>query len=217
METLPTPVDLFSEDLAELCEADEAMLRRSLEHPSHDSNKIRVALIPDVETMSWHHAREDFVAQEILRREPKVKGLHIQCDSGNRVWCIWSRFFGNASTDGNTLYILRMVIEGEKSIASTACDNLNESADPEIFDDEQIGAVRSLLRAAQIEAAKWEMNDVQIWNPSPTVIQAAKQIQASSEIIYREDHSIASIKWHSGDSKEATIMEWIGNEKYGWC
>ena len=216
-QTTPAPKQLLEEDLANLCRIDEAMLRQTLEQPRQESNKIRVALVPDVETMSWHHAREDFVAKEILGRTPRIKGLYVQCNDGRRVWCIWSRFFGNASTDGNTLYVLRMVVEGEESLTSSFCGCTMKNTGSNTANQEQMEAAVSILRSAQIEAAKWEMNNVQVWNPSPTIVQAAKAIDQSSYVVHRDVDSVASLKWHTGGSSKATIVEWLFNEKYGWC
>ena len=193
------------------------MLRKSLVQLRQESNKIRVALIPDLKTMSWHHAREEFVAQEVLGRVPQVKGVYVQCNGGKRAWCIWSRFFGSVSVEGNTLYILRMVVEGEESTASHAFDNLVDGTNTSVVDREQVDAVVRILREAQIEAAQWGMNDVQIWNPSTTVMDAAKNIDRSVRVIYRDEDSIASLKWHLGDNREAATVEWVGNDKYGWC
>ena len=192
------------------------MLRKSLERPRRESRNIQVALIPDVEAMQWLHAREEFVSNEISGRVPKIKGAYVQCSDGRQVWCIWCRFFGNASTSGNTFYILRMVLEGEEPTVSSASENKMMGKVHGNVTDEQIDAVASMLRAAQKEGLEWGMNDVQVWNPSPAVVKAARQIDQSSGVVHRDMDSIACLKWHGVDSGEAPLVEWIANEKYGW-
>jgi hypothetical protein len=77
--------------------------------------------------------------------------------------------------------------------------------------------VASLLLAAQQEATKFNLSEVQAWNPTPTTAQAAKVAYPGvAAVIDRESQSIASLKWYSSGSPLDEV-EWIGNEKYGWC
>ena len=186
------------------------MLREALQGSGPESQQIRVALIPDIATISWLHAREEFVGSELLGRIPKAKGAQVKRSNGKRAWCIWARFFADESTKGNVLNILRLIIEGEQAEppASSEISGISE---------EKVKAVESLLRAAQSQAALWQMNEVQIWNPSPSVMAAAKLVDPTSDITHRDEDSIASLKWHSDDVSEREKVIWIGNEKYGWC
>lgn len=205
----------MAKDLAELCRRDEEMLKKSMAEKTSGPAKMRTALIPDVSTMQWHHAREEFVAQELLGRNPQVKGAYTQSAGGSRVWCIWSRFYGNKS-DGNTLYILRLAIEDESLLASTSSDARGDHTSSVSSDDEKVAAVALLLQAAQLEAGKWEMKDVQVWNPTPLVVLAAQKIEPSAHVVHRDEDSISSLRWHAGVG-DHTKVEWIANEKYGWC
>ena len=209
--------ELFTQDLDELCRQDEQMLHEALTRSSSMTTKTLVAFIPDVATMSWHHAREEFFGQEVLGRVPTVKGAYAQCSNGNRVWAIWSRFFGNQSTKGNVLNVLRMIVESEESITSLASGGVTYNVTSPNPNEEQVRAVTAVLQAAQAEAGLWGMNDIQLWNPSPTVVAAARSIEPASLIIHRDEDSIASLRWHSGDPKAATSVGWVQNEKYGWC
>ena len=174
--------------------------------------KTRVALIPDLKTMQWHHAREEFAGREMLGREPDIKGAYADCEDSSLVWCIWTRTFGSTET-GNTLNILRFFIQGEEDIVrdeSGATCNLTLKS----TDRAKLHGAAAVLHAAQVEAAKWGMRDVQIWNPSPLLVLAARHIEPSTELIHRNDESIASLRWHGVPGEE---VEWVSNEKYGWC
>ncbi len=199
---------LYSQDLANLCEQDERILREKMSTPTPLDSKIRVALIPDVHTMTWHHAREEFAAKELLSRAPDIKGAYVKTDSGDQVWCIWTRMFG----PDNTLHILRFMIEGE----TLAHSGEHEPLKPEHSDHGRVRAATAVLQAAQLEAGKWPMQHVEIWNPTPLAILAARQTNPTIRVIHREEESITSLRWH-GDPGEHTKVEWLLNEKYGWC
>ena len=200
---------LYSQDLAELCALDEKLLREKMSKPTPSESKIRVALIPDLNTMAWHHAREDFAAKELLNRIPDIKGAYIKTDSGDQVWCIWTRMFG----PDNTLHILRLVIEGER-VAHPGGD---ESSELNTSDVQRIHAAKAVLQAAQQEAGKWLTKHVEIWNPTPLAVLAGRQIDPEVQVTHREQESIASLRWHGDDPTEHTKVEWLLNEKYGWC
>lgn len=178
-------------------------------------NKTRVALIPDLKTMQWHHAREEFAGREMLGREPEIKGAYTGCEGSSQVWCIWTRTFGSTEA-GNTLNILRIFVEGEENSVRDGSKTGGQLVDLKSTDQARLQGAAAVLRAAQVEAARWDMKDVQIWNPSPLVVLAARQIEPSTELIYREDESIASLRWH-GEPEDRTTVEWVSNEKYGWC
>ena len=205
---------LRADDLEELCSLDEKSLRT---HVAKDifSKKTCVALIPDLETMQWHHAREEFAGKEMLGREPDIKGAHARCEDGSQVWCIWTRTFGSTEA-GNTLNILRFYIEGDEDTARYDSEAVGDLTDLKIINHAKLHAAAAVLHEAQVEATRWDMKDVQIWNPDPLTVLAARHIEPTTELIHRDNESIASLRWH-GEPEDRTDVEWIGNEKYGWC
>ncbi|KAL8705052.1 MAG: hypothetical protein Q9201_001822 [Fulgogasparrea decipioides] len=214
-DDLPTASMLAAVDLEELCRVDEAMLRSDMATSTPPDSCIRVSLLPDVATMQWHHAREDFLAQELLGRRPLCKGALARIADGKRAWCIWTRKFG-ANRDDNVLNILRLVVEGEtnvvrQTVAATGNGDLNTS------DQATVAAIAAILRAALFEASGWEMASVQLWNPSPLSVMAAKIVDPSAKVVDRYHESLASLRWHGPTPLEGTEIDWICNEKYAWC
>jgi GNAT superfamily N-acetyltransferase len=185
-------------DFEELCALDGQYIRRSLELAK--DGKIHVALIPDHNTMQWHHGREDFVTSKVFGKSPTIKGA-IAGEPGSRVWAIWTRaFYGPLKPEsGNTLHILRLVIEDEKDIESNAAK------------------MRGILEIAQAEAKEWQLGHVELWNPTEVVKEMVKKTGLDHSEVEREEESIASLMWYGEGSGKADEIEWVGNEKYGWC
>ena len=184
--------------------------------PTLGESKIRVALIPDIDTIRWHHAREEFAAKTTLGSDPDVKGAYVKTRNGHEVWCVWTRTFGNDEAS-NTLNVLRFVVADNESLTVEKPETSKHSTSFVSAKEEQIQAATAILRAAQYEAAEWKMRDVQIWNPSPLLVSAARNIEPSSQVTHRDEESIASLRWHGINVEDHKKVEWVGNEKYGWC
>jgi GNAT superfamily N-acetyltransferase len=204
---------LRAEDLLELCALDESLIRHSLKQASSPSCKAFVALIPDIQTIRWHHAREEFVGYELYGETPEIKGAIVGDEVGRRVWCYWNRMWYNEDSqqrEENTLHILRLVVE-EKGVVDWETCPLTEHET-----NKYASAIAALLAMAQDEAARWQMEDVQIWNPNQVTVDAARRLYPSTEVVHRDQDSICSLRWY-GDDEALNNIVWLGNEKYGWC
>ena len=126
---------------------------------------------------------------------------------------MWSRFFGEKPGQ-DVLVILRLAIEGEEDIQAAAPENLNADEVDAVL-DARLEEVALLLRTAQSEAAKWDMKEIQLWNPTRTALLAASKIAPSVKVVQREEESITSLRWH-GEAPFEDVT-WLGNEKFGWC
>jgi len=180
--------------------------------------KTAVAIVPDVETYEWHHAREDFVCNELYGKTPDIRGAIVGTEPGNRVWCVWTRMWYNSDTGAskdNVLHILRLVVEnGEYGDFQAATAEGTTSAKG----SDIAAATAALLSRAQEEAGKWNMGEVDIWNPSSTTLAAGRALDEKVEVIHREKDSISSLRWYGEGADDAvTHVEWFGNEKYAWC
>ncbi|KAK1836875.1 hypothetical protein QBC39DRAFT_337530 [Podospora conica] len=185
-------------ELAELCDVDERLLRREMEGRGREGRTC-VALLPDLEQLLWHLMREDYMTKHIFGRTPAVKGA-VFGEPGKRVWAVWTRGYygGLESRQGNTLHILRVVMEDEGL--------------PEEY---LVQGFREVIGIAQAEAAEWLSQDVQLWNPSAKLGRIIKASGLDCEYVDRETESIPSLMWYG--EGETTDVEWIANEKYGWC
>ncbi|KAH3952433.1 hypothetical protein HBI56_133950 [Parastagonospora nodorum] len=214
-DSLPTARPLYAEDLEELCDTDVTSIKQSLKSRPQGS-KPAIALLPDIDTIRWHHAREEFVGTELHRKAPKVKGAIVGTEKGKRVWCYWTRMWYNnnpAEAKGNTLHILRLVIE-DGSWADTAASHGNGASKDHSYE----ASIAALMALAQQEAETWKMEHVEIWNPAEETVKAAQRLYPSAEVVDRDEESIASLQWYpKHDGPIAEKLDWIANEKYGWC
>lgn len=177
--------------------------------------KTFASIVPDVETLSWHQAREEYVANELYGKSPEVKGAIVGSETGKRVWCVWMRTWNNSnpqSTKDNTMNILRLVVEDpEYTDSSAASDEGVEKAKGTYVTT----AIVSVLAAAQADASKWHIGSVNIWNPTSSTLAAAKHLDPAAQVIHREKDSIASLRWYGKGSVDD--VQWLDNEKYAWC
>lgn len=182
-------------DISKLCEEDEGRIRASLADTA--DGRTCVAVLPNHDQMQWHHAREDFVCNKLFKKQPQIKGA-IVGEPGSRIWTIWTRaYYGPLNPkSGNTLHLLRLVLEDESATVQNA-ENL-----------------KAILELAQAEAREWQVDVVDLWNPSEGVKKLVGMTGLESRFVDRQEESIASLMWY-GEGTDR--VEWLMNEKYGWC
>lgn len=205
---------LQSEDLSEFCTIDEKLLRNQLSQ----RQRTAVALVPDARTLQWHHAREEFVSKEVNNgTRPEFmeggKGAIVEVSPGSRVWCYWTRVWTNPNEDApNTLHILRLVIEDE---VYSDFSPASEDGVAKLKGSPVVKAVSELLAMAQMQAHRSGMQEVWMWNPTSTALAAAQLLDEKAAVVHREKESVASLQWYGDGSWED--LDWVCNEKYGWC
>ncbi|OJD18687.1 hypothetical protein AJ78_01302 [Emergomyces pasteurianus Ep9510] len=203
-----TATQLFAKDLAKLCKQDEALALKSMAAPCPSSEKTRFMIVPDHDHMLWHHSKEEFATEVLFKTKPQVKGA-IAGEPGSRVWAIWTHRFYEPPRDSassNTLYILRLVVENQSVL-----DRLSAEY------HEQVAGLRAVILAAQAEAAEWGLQHVNLWGPSAQVQELIKRIGIEYQEEDRGEEGICSLRWYGNGSGKKDSVEWIGNEKYGWC
>ncbi len=172
----------------------------------------RFAVVPNAETMQWHHAREEFAA--LLRHDqaPEIKGALVAAteDQGGRVWAIWTRTFPWEAKRGGVLFVQRFVFEGGGEGGEAGKD------DDACGRGMRVRSASQILHAAQAEAGEWGMRHVEIWNPSRVVVEAVQQLSPDAEVVHRQHDDIPSLMWCDKDMR-ASEVEWIANERYAWC
>jgi hypothetical protein len=195
---------LYSEDLEELCARDETYLRTEVQKRAKSTHKPAVAIIPDHLTMTWHHLRENFMCSKLFpqRHPPTIHGAISAGSPGSRIWIIFTRVFYGPVSDpksGNALYILRLVVEDKQDT------------------EENAQKLKSVLEIAQAEAKEWPVGGVSIWNVGDDVKRLLERTGLEYKEVQREGESIASLMWYGSGKGDKENIEWVGNEKYGWC
>jgi GNAT superfamily N-acetyltransferase len=197
--TLTTAKPLSYDDLPQLCALDEESVQKQL--VAAKDGKTHVALLPNHDCMQWHHLREDFVTPKVVTgtSPPTIKGAIAGDQPGSRIWAYFTRAYYGPLTkmdNGNTLHILRLVIEDESDT------------------EENARKLKGIIEIAQGEAQEWKLGEVELWNPSEVVMALVKRVGVEFREVERQQESIASLMWY-GDAEEEVV--WEQNEKYGWC
>ncbi|KAI1095049.1 hypothetical protein F5B19DRAFT_397270 [Rostrohypoxylon terebratum] len=203
------------ENLEQLCEVDEKLLREQMLRDAQGTGRTCVAFAPDHDTMRWHLYRDDFIASILFKSSPgptnpssSIKGAIAGSQEGHRVWAVWSRnYYGGASkptdkVEKNTLYILRLIIEAENS----------EGEEPS---EDTVEAFSAVMKTALREAAAWSLGKVDLWNPSPLVKALIERSQLQHRPVERDAESIPSMMWYGAE--DIKDIRWVANEKYCWC
>ena len=152
----------------------------------------------------------------ILGRVLTVKNAYFQSNINSRVCTIRSRVFGYESSSSNIPSIFRKVVEGAASGASLAFGGVARSTTTPTLKKAQIKAVTTVMRAAQLKAALWGMDEVSIWNPCLNPIVEVRCIEAFSQVMHRDEDSIACLRRHSSGPEANILVVWIRNKTCGW-
>ena len=178
-----------------------------------------MTIISDVDHMLWHHTKEEFACKRLFGKRPRIKGA-VAGRKGRRVWALWThRYYGDIQSpeSGNTLYILRLVIESEEDFRSDLSRDKAISSIESKHRQVEAKNLRAVIRAAQVEAAKWRLSSVIMWNPT----RLAHTLLDSSRIEYRavdrEHENIASLSWFIPSGGKEDSIDWVLNEKFAWC
>ena len=207
---------VLDEDLNRLCDEDEAMIRKAMADKS--KAKRSMMILPDQDHMRWHHKKAEFACEKLFGKQPKIKGA-IAGQPGNRIWVIWThRYYGDSKSDcsGNTLYILRLIIENQLALGTCSLDK-GDLPDDAGESELQVHNLRAVLQNARREAAEWRLASVKIWNPTRPVLSLIERTKIEHWKEEREHEGITSLLWYGNGSDNEHAPEFIGNEKYTWC
>ena len=208
--------EIVEDDLADLCKRDEAMIRVAMAHLGDGVTRY-VTILPDLDHMLWHMGKEDFATERLFGRTPRAKGA-IAGLPGNQVWAIWTRRYyeqPDAESPNNVLYILRLVVEGDDSANKPSCMLKEPSSITK--QEKQASSLINVLQHAQAEAARWRLDCLKLWEPSPWVQHVITESSLNHLVVQREEESIASGMWYNENDGLGTPLVWINNEHYAWC
>lgn len=151
----------------------------------------------------WHISKETFACQKIFGSVPEAKGA-VAGDVGSRIWVLWThRYYSHPSTNpnNNVLYILRTVVENQNPSPSQA--------------ELQITCLKAVIEAAQDEAAKWKLQRVKLWHPTPRVRDMVLRSGLEYRHVERSEDGIACLNW-CGPVNKLGNLEWVASEHYAW-
>jgi len=206
---------IFVDDLDELCERDEARVRKRMAIATSEDIQKCMTIIPDLDHMLWQMSKVEFAANCLFDRIPHTKGAIIG-KPGRQLWALWThRYYDHPQSEApaNILYKLRLVIESDMTTSRPPSDA--GKIDIEQY-SEQLGNLRMVLKAAQAEAMEWKLGRVRLWDATPLV----RKLIAESGIDYlgveREEERIASGRWYQDGGEASEPPMWINNEPYAW-
>ncbi|KAE8324776.1 hypothetical protein BDV39DRAFT_207504 [Aspergillus sergii] len=200
---------LLAGDLEQLCKEDEALAQKALATRTSESSRTGFMIVPDHAHILWHHSNEEYVTQILFHKKPQVKGA-IVGEPGNRVWVVWTHRFYEPLSDSastNTLYILRLVIENWAVVGGEIGEQYGL----------QVNDLRTVILSAVAEATEWGLHCVKLWGPSIQVQKLIKQTGVPHRLENRGEDGICSLRWYGEGGGQENEIEWVGNEKYGWC
>ncbi|PHH70944.1 hypothetical protein CDD80_5629 [Ophiocordyceps camponoti-rufipedis] len=184
-------------DLPSLTATDELRLKHHLARLP-PSPSIRAALIPDLATLQWHFARQDFLAGYQFHVPPRaIRGALLA--GASPVWAVWKPHLSEEENGINTLEFLRLSYEDD------------------IADQALSTALQAIVEQASHEAQTWRCKRLLLWNPDARVrniLSSMTHLQPT--LMERTTESIASLLWLAEGGTDAAV-EWIANEKFGWC
>jgi hypothetical protein len=61
------------------------------------------------------------------------------------------------------------------------------------------------------------LRHVELWNPTPLVQSVIQRTDLKHSRVERESESIPMLMWYGKGDGKLDDLEWVGNEKYGWC
>lgn len=186
---------MSAKDVEQFCQDDVASLRLQL--TKDPTATTRMAIVPDWQLMSWFLDREDFVTNSVFGSKPSIRGA-VAGEVGSRVSAIFYRSYSapvGLSSSHNTLYVIRLAIEGETTSEALQA-NFN-----------------AIIACAQSEANAWKAVKVDLWNPSPLVQELVAGSNVEHSRVEREQDSIPCLRWYAQEGED---VDWVALEKYCW-
>jgi hypothetical protein len=207
---------VLESDLEDLCKRDEVIIRSQMAKPTADF-ETRFTIIPNLAHAGWHIGKEDFATQHLFGKPPSAKGA-IAGPPGSQVWATWARrYYGrhDAEETSNVLYILRLVMELDETATRLPSDS-TKILIQDVY-KEQAQYLKAVLQAAQVEAAKWKLDVIKLWDPTPLVLDLLAQSGMEYVIRERQEDSIASLLWYNHEGGiDSNSPFWVNNEHYAW-
>ncbi|KAI2776178.1 hypothetical protein F4815DRAFT_364313 [Daldinia loculata] len=187
----PETRPLTTDDIPHLCERDVESLKDDFQKYDLPKDSVLVTILPTTNMITWLQARIAYTNNQLKGKTLEVKGSI--CESADS-WVYWY----------SDLHDRKITIQRVK---------------PPHGQDEATStrAIARLLLDAIEEAAKWELPEVDIWNPSPELHSAMKLLNSELGIKVtnqkRESEHIPCLRWRGGEKRSIIFSP---NEFYPW-
>ncbi|KAF9182215.1 hypothetical protein BGZ51_007075 [Haplosporangium sp. Z 767] len=187
--------DVKDQDVTELMTWDATLLRQSMKSWLNKSatalstnNHVLAAVLPEPNCINWLLARSRFMARHVLKLDPcEITALGVK-DTQSDSFVLWHHDFIDSR-----LFITRWRLDSKTR------------------DDQRDVIAQAMVRAAQIEAQRWNLSTVVIWNPEQSLADLL-----GLGIRQRYEKAIPSLGLVSSPEMDPENVEWVVNEKYAW-
>uniref|UniRef100_M4BHZ5 LYC1 C-terminal domain-containing protein n=1 Tax=Hyaloperonospora arabidopsidis (strain Emoy2) TaxID=559515 RepID=M4BHZ5_HYAAE len=180
---------LLDANLDKFLRADNEKLVRVLEHEKSQGRDAFVVL-PTRDSIEWQFCIGEHYARTLGYKElPSHCGVKIN-EEAFIIWC--------HDVKESTLYILRARL-------------------PDVYED-AAESVQLLLNEALMEARKFDLNRVAIWDPPSCLLHSDVRCRYNIKFADREDSLSSAMlfcHWNSPDLA-MPLPHWMCNEKYSW-
>ncbi|KAI0854176.1 hypothetical protein F5Y00DRAFT_256674 [Daldinia vernicosa] len=187
----PETRPLTTEDIPRLCERDVESLKDDFQKYDLPKDSVLVTVLPTTNMITWLQARIAYTNNQSYGKTPKVTGSI--CESAES-WIYWY----------SDLHHRKIIIQRVKP--------------PRGQDEATSTRVLARLLLDTIEAAaKLDLLEVDIWNPSPELHRAMKLLNSELGIKVtnqkRESEHIPCLRWRGGEKRSIIASP---NEFYPW-
>ena len=199
-------ISVYAADIPELCARDVAEITHKSQTqtvPNHVD--AQVTFLPTQAQAFWHFGAEQHLASKLSLEaspaskestfagpKPSIKGAQTISKMTFGYWV--------HNINENDLVLLRLASFRPKTSETEAVI---------------VKELACILRAAQAEAAAWNLQHVVIWNPDELIQKAFKLVFGQEPVVRtRTEGSIPCLRWKNGEDVK---VEWLLNEKFNWC
>jgi hypothetical protein len=206
--------EITESDLGNLCQRDEAITRSRIGVPTKEFD-TRFTIIPDLEHMGWHSAKEIFATTYLFEKPPAAKGATAG-SPGSQIWALWThRYYGRHDIEPkrNVLYILRLVLEVDET-ATTLLSDARKRPNKAMY-EQQSRYFKLIFQTPQAEASDWKLDVIELWDPTSLVSELLARSGIDYDVVERKETNIASLQWYdAAGAMSRTIPLWMNNEHY---
>lgn len=206
-----------------------------------DGIDMDVAIVPTGSVINTHSQRDAFICSGIFtKNEDGIRQVEVKIDPktneaywvpnhciavgderlGQRMWAYLARTYEAplGSPRGNTLHILRLVIENEPG------EPLPKGPYPLMLVP-RMYQLKAIIEHARREASDWQTSKVELWNPSKLVLKLLDMLSTTSALSFKKvdrrrekKGPIPMLFWCGSDPPLPRLpnINWVANESFAF-